>query len=452
MIFTALPITILGSDGRADLRVRNFPFGVSDTDARMVDIVFNAGILSTAQNSMAEFWLELVLTGDNSYFALVTNDTVQITAGPGANSALTGWLAPYGGSISANVDFISENGRTLLLQFNGSYDISSPLLDSVSGALSMRVPVIIFNNPTYIQGTIRREGTFIVDGGITSQSFAGGTFSNTRLDRMPAEPAITVGTQAGALRTESNSMVNFSITSHGIPAGTHSISVAGLPNGVTAPSSITIASDGTGRLQLTGSSTAVAGTWRDLQLHINDLSVSSNRFTLTVTNSPRNVTQNNDDTFEEDEDINDEDEDYTNDTDDAPSVSNILTIPPITPSAEQMRFTIGSTAFTRTGVTMQSDVAPFIDAGVDRVMIPLRIVSEGLGAEVYFNEETRTVYITKGDVEISLVIDVPLPDGMGTPVIINDRTFVPTRYVAQILGATVRWDGTAQAVYVYSAS
>jgi len=454
LIVTALPITVLGNDGNANLRPLNFPLGVSATDARIVEIAFNAGILRTADDSLTEFWLELVLTGDNSYFDLATNDSVQITAGPGANAPLTGWLATYGGSISANVDFISENGRTLLLQFNGGYDISPPLLDGVSGSLNMRVPTIIFTNPTYIRGTIRREGTFIVGGGVTSQTFAGGTFANTRLDRTPAQPTITVGTQAGALLTESNSTVNFSITSQGIPAGSHSISVAGLPNGVTAPTSIAISEDGTGRLQLTGSSTAVAGTTRNLQLHVAGLPVSSNRFTLTITAAPNVGNQNNQNENEDaDEDIDyeaDEDDDAANDTDDQPS--GLLTLPPVTPSAELMRFTIGSTSFTRLGVTMQSDVAPFMDVAADRAMIPLRIVSEGLGAEVYFDNETRTVHITKGDIEISLVIDVPLPGGMGTPVIINDRTFVPTRYISEILGATVRWDGAAQAVYVYSAS
>ncbi|MCL2287386.1 MAG: stalk domain-containing protein [Firmicutes bacterium] len=114
-----------------------------------------------------------------------------------------------------------------------------------------------------------------------------------------------------------------------------------------------------------------------------------------------------------------------------------------------MRLVIGSTVFTRNGVTMENDVAPFIDPAYNRTMVPLRIIAEALGAEVRFNSVTRAVYIAQGGLEISLVIDVPLPDGMGTPVIINDRTFVPARYVSEILGAMVRWDGTNRAVYIY---
>jgi hypothetical protein len=38
------------------------------------------------------------------------------------------------------------------------------------------------------------------------------------------------------------------------------------------------------------------------------------------------------------------------------------------------------------------------------------------------------------------VIDVPLPSGMGTPVIINQRTMIPLRYVSESLGAEVDWN------------
>jgi len=34
-------------------------------------------------------------------------------------------------------------------------------------------------------------------------------------------------------------------------------------------------------------------------------------------------------------------------------------------------------------------------------------------------------------------------------VIINNITLVPARYVLEMLGATVEWDGTNQAVYIY---
>jgi len=115
-----------------------------------------------------------------------------------------------------------------------------------------------------------------------------------------------------------------------------------------------------------------------------------------------------------------------------------------------LRLVIGSTTFTHFGAHMQNDVAPFIDRSNNRTMVPLRVVAEGLDAPVRFERDTRTAYITLvSGQEIAMPIDVPLPNGMGTPVIINNRTFVPARYVSEVLGATVRWDGNAQAVYIY---
>jgi len=115
-----------------------------------------------------------------------------------------------------------------------------------------------------------------------------------------------------------------------------------------------------------------------------------------------------------------------------------------------MRLAIGSMAFTLHGQQYESDAAPWLDAEHDRTMIPLRIVSEGLGYPVRFDRDNRVVYIYMGDEYISLAIGVPLPGGMGTPVIIGNRTFVPARYVIEVLGARVRWDGANQAVYIYS--
>jgi len=123
--------------------------------------------------------------------------------------------------------------------------------------------------------------------------------------------------------------------------------------------------------------------------------------------------------------------------------------PPVVRPTPTLRLVIGSTTFMYRGNTVANDAAPFIDVANNRTMIPLRIVATGLGAEVRFNDETRTVYITHGGTEFPLVVDVPLAGDMGTPVIIDGRTFVPARYVIEILGATVRWDGETQAVYIY---
>jgi len=112
-----------------------------------------------------------------------------------------------------------------------------------------------------------------------------------------------------------------------------------------------------------------------------------------------------------------------------------------------LRFVIGLPIYMHHGIQRISDVNPFITG--NRAMVPLRIIAEALGATVYWDGENRAVDITLGDMSLRLYIDVPLPDGMGTPVIVNGRTFVPTRYVSEMLGALVRWDPEHSAVYVY---
>jgi len=123
-----------------------------------------------------------------------------------------------------------------------------------------------------------------------------------------------------------------------------------------------------------------------------------------------------------------------------------VTQPVVLPS-HVLRFVIGQSQFTSHGTPSVSDAAPFI--ADDRAMVPLRVITEALGASVDWDDNTRTVTIIRDGVTLNLVVDQPLPGGMGTPVIVNDRTFVPTRYVSETLGAALRWDEVNRAVYVY---
>lgn len=116
--------------------------------------------------------------------------------------------------------------------------------------------------------------------------------------------------------------------------------------------------------------------------------------------------------------------------------------------AQSLRFSIGSQVFTRNGVSATLDAASFIDSSTGRTMVPLRAISEGLGAAVNWDNTTRTVTIVRDGTTIKIIVDAPLPNGMGVPAIVNGRTFVPVRYVSEMLGADVRWDGNAHAVYI----
>ena len=109
------------------------------------------------------------------------------------------------------------------------------------------------------------------------------------------------------------------------------------------------------------------------------------------------------------------------------------------------------------GTKVTTDVAPFIDAN-SRTMVPVRFISEALDAEVEWNGNTRLVTVTKGATIINLtigsnqIITNGKADTMDTAAIIVDgRTFVPVRFIAEALGLAVGWDGATQTVILTSA-
>ena len=86
------------------------------------------------------------------------------------------------------------------------------------------------------------------------------------------------------------------------------------------------------------------------------------------------------------------------------------------------------------------DVAPFVESG--RTLVPLRAIFEALNATVEWDGYTNTVTATKGEKIIKLQIgnNVALIDGKEKALdiaakIVNNRTFVPLRFVSESLGA-----------------
>ena len=93
----------------------------------------------------------------------------------------------------------------------------------------------------------------------------------------------------------------------------------------------------------------------------------------------------------------------------------------------------------------------------DRVLVPMGKIFEELGASVDWSEETNTVTAIKGKTDISLEIgsNVMLKNGkkieLDVPAkVINDRTLVPIRAVSEGLGARVEWDEKKQAVWIWT--
>lgn len=106
----------------------------------------------------------------------------------------------------------------------------------------------------------------------------------------------------------------------------------------------------------------------------------------------------------------------------------------------------------------------------DRTMVPVRAITEMLGYDVYWHNDTRQVdvcekgstvpviamqidstkaYYTKYDEELGENVGVEaILDSPAT--IINDRTFVPLRFISEAVGYVVEWAEETGDVYLFS--
>lgn len=116
-------------------------------------------------------------------------------------------------------------------------------------------------------------------------------------------------------------------------------------------------------------------------------------------------------------------------------------------SLTKIKLTIGDKNYAVNGKSQANDVAPIIVNG--RTMLSLCAIAEALGAVVGWDATTKTVSVTANGKTVEVVIGQPLLNGMGTPEIIADRTFVPVRYIAEQLGANVVWDEVSKTVAIY---
>ena len=142
----------------------------------------------------------------------------------------------------------------------------------------------------------------------------------------------------------------------------------------------------------------------------------------------------------------------------------------------------GETYYWVNGQMSEMDVAPFIDPRYNRTVVPLRFVAEAMGLQVEWNGETREISITgyvQGEYTELIIpmrnlkkVKVNLRGkeeylyesdgrvyiggeernlekmGLGKPVIYHNRTMVPIRFIAEIFGAKVDWDGETRTIYI----
>ena len=107
------------------------------------------------------------------------------------------------------------------------------------------------------------------------------------------------------------------------------------------------------------------------------------------------------------------------------------------------------------GERLITDVPPYLDATANRVMVPLRAIFEYADATVRWNGDLRevsiftsqkSIYITL-DADFAIVNDITIPLDCSAATV-NDRTFVPLRFIMETLDAAVEWDSTTGNVAV----
>ena len=106
-----------------------------------------------------------------------------------------------------------------------------------------------------------------------------------------------------------------------------------------------------------------------------------------------------------------------------------------------------------------SDAAPVIQNG--RTMIPMRAVFEALGAEISYDDGSRTITAVRDNTAVTMVIGqntVQVREGTSSRSFTMDvapsvdpasgRTYVPVRFAAEALGCNVGWDAEDSTVLI----
>jgi hypothetical protein len=114
-----------------------------------------------------------------------------------------------------------------------------------------------------------------------------------------------------------------------------------------------------------------------------------------------------------------------------------------------MDFFIGQDSYNINGSALTMDVSPVIKES--RTLLPIRFITEPIGAEIQWIDAEKKVIINQGSTIIELWIgnnkaeingrSIPIDADNSSvmPLIINGRTMMPLRFIAENLGCEVKW-------------
>lgn len=133
----------------------------------------------------------------------------------------------------------------------------------------------------------------------------------------------------------------------------------------------------------------------------------------------------------------------------------LVATPIIAPTQVQSAIAQQSATVTLNGQPLATSIPPAVENG--RTLVPMRDIFEALGATVNWNAGDQSISALRGDTNIWLQIGngvARVNDQSATldqsPVIRNGSTLVPLRFVSEALGAQVNWDGASRVVGITS--
>ncbi len=275
--------------------------------------------------------------------------------------------------------------------------------------------------------TVGEEKKTLVDGKLTLDSISEDT-TITVTEEEKAAPTLTLSANSGSYRIN-RGPATFTYEYNGDGAVTVSSSDENVATATVSNGTVTVTLKSVGTAKITVSATegenynAATATY-DLTVQ-KKKSSSSSSATTTDKDKDNNKTTDNDKTT---------DNNQTKDDNSTAEKSKVI------------KLQIGSRIVNVDNEAVIYDAAPVIRN--DRTLVPIRIVTETLGGKVDWNGVTKEVTLHIDGKEIKMTVGKTLEKYGVAPVIIDGRTFVPVRFVADELGATIAWDDATKTVTI----
>lgn len=132
----------------------------------------------------------------------------------------------------------------------------------------------------------------------------------------------------------------------------------------------------------------------------------------------------------------------------------LLCLPQVIPTAQAKPAMI---SIYLDGQRLNSDTSPYILPKVYVTMVPTRVISEGIGADVSWNQASRTATIRMNGsvIELTSGRTIANVDGIAVPLdasveIKNGRIMIPIRFVSENLGLRVEWNQASQRINLFT--